>query len=372
MSRAYTPALTVDENVKVEKVRELPLPGKSLVELGDRVEADTVVLEAELPGDLTILHMAERIGFDAKEVCKHSSFSKGQRIEKGELLCEIPSLFGLLKSQLHSPTSGSVEFFTELNAHLGLRHESSRLAVSAYIGGEVTAVEDGKSVTISTSASLIQGIFGVGGECFGTILALDAPADLKVDAGALRKHSELKGKVIIGGSSFSKNAIEYAANNGAVGIVTGSIDAATLADYVGREIGVSITGDEDVPTTLLVTEGFGELAMAERVRVLAKKLDGKPASLNGATQVRAGATRPEVIVTNNSGDSEKSSALAKPLEVGAAVRIIRVPYFGKLAEVVELPQDAELIPSGAKVRVLRARLENGEIVSVPRANVELV
>jgi hypothetical protein len=60
------------------------------------------------------------------------------------------------------------------------------------------------------------------------------------------------------------------------------------------------------------------------------------------------------------------------LEIGTTIRLIREPYFGRLGKVAELPPELEEIPSGAKVRVLRADLPGGERVTVPRANVEIV
>jgi len=39
----------------------------------------------------------------------------------------------------------------------------------------------------------------------------------------------------------------------------------TLRQYVGYDIGVAITGQENVPMTLILTEGFGELPMARRI-----------------------------------------------------------------------------------------------------------
>ncbi len=48
--------------------------------------------------------------------------------------------------------------------------------------------------------------------------------------------------------------------------------------------------------TLVITEGFGKMAMAHRTFDLLKSKQGMKASVNGATQIRAGVMRPEVIV----------------------------------------------------------------------------
>jgi hypothetical protein len=120
--------------------------------------------------------------------------------------------------------------------------------------------------------------------------------------------------------------------------------------------------------------------MADRTFNLLTSLAGREASLSGATQIRAGVIRPEVIVADDPRDFDAATSSAVldeddafSLGIGTAIRIIREPYFGKLATVSALPPQLVRIGSGAEVRVLDATLnENGATVTVPRANVEIV
>jgi len=63
---------------------------------------------------------------------------------------------------------------------------------------------------------------------------------------------------------------------------------------------------------------------------------------------------------------------AQMLDIGSAVRIIREPYFGRLGTVVELPPELMEIESGTHARVLKAKLDDGTVAVVPRANVEII
>ena len=65
---------------------------------------------------------------------------------------------------------------------------------------------------------------------------------------------------------------------------------------VRRKSADAITGQEEKGITLVVTEGFGDLAMAERTFELLRGCAGMRASVNGATQIRAGVLRPEIII----------------------------------------------------------------------------
>jgi hypothetical protein len=376
MSQAYTPGLEVSEFAEVIKRRELPLPGKALVAAGARVEATTEVLAADLPGELDIVRIADRLGLEADQVLGGMKVTVGQDVKRGDVLCEIKSFFGWFSSAVKAPCSGTVEFFTESNAHLGLRQPSKPLKIRAYVAGTVEEVEEGKAVSIRAEGAFFQGVFGVGGETLGEIFVLDCPADGEVTEEMLKKSAEmLEGKILIGGKNFTIDALQHAARSGARGVVTGSVDAQTLSAFVGHEIGVSITGDEDVPFTFIITEGFGALPISQRILQLAIRLNGRQASVNGATQVRAGAMRPEVIVPRNPSEKESGGAVApataKILQIGSSVRLIRVPYFGLFGTVSKLPHDPVAVASGAVVRVAHVRLDDTREVIVPRANIEL-
>jgi hypothetical protein len=61
------------------------------------------------------------------------------------------------------------------------------------------------------------------------------------------------------------------------------------------------------------------------------------------------------------------------LEKGAFVRIIREPYFGKIAQIIDLPEDPTIIPTESKVRVAKIKmLDTNEEIIYPRANIELI
>ncbi len=170
-------------------------------------------------------------------------------------------------------------------------------------------------------------------------------------------------------------AIQKAKEVGAAAVVSGGMDDEDLKDFLGYDLGVAITGNEDVGLTVIVTEGFGEIAMAVRTYNLLRNREGDTAAVNGATQIRAGVMRPEIIIPLTEAEKAKE---AEPehsggfLEIGIPVRIIRDPYFGLIGEVSGLPAEPAVLGSGSKARVLEVQLDSGESVTIPRANVELI
>ena len=74
---------------------------------------------------------------------------------------------------------------------------------------------------------------------------------------------------------------------------------------------------------------IGQIDMAPRTYALLKKHAGARASINGATQIRAGVIRPEVIIPIAGATPLADAATeTKGMDAGSPVRIIRNPYFG--------------------------------------------
>ncbi|MCW5943390.1 MAG: hypothetical protein KIS66_14255 [Fimbriimonadaceae bacterium] len=371
MATAYTPGLTVSKDVVVRRMRRLPIKGETLVALGERVEPDKVVARAMIPGPLQTIKLAELMGVEPREVGHFFKFKVGDPIEKGTVVAETKGLFGMFKSTVVSEHTGTVETVSEITGHILIREPSTPVEITAYIEGAVSQVLPAEGAEIETRGAMVQGIFGIGGERFGPIrVAVESHRDL-LEAANIQASDA--GKILVGGKGLTLAALRRAAEVGAAGVVAGGIRDADLTEFLGYDIGVAITGQEDVNTTLVVTEGFGYLDMAERTFRLLRELEGKRGSVNGATQIRAGVIRPEVIVplaTHTGSGAEAGQATS--LDLGTPIRVIREPYFGRLGKVTKLPAELVEVESGTLVRVLNAELENGDDVVVPRANVEII
>jgi len=370
MGTAYTPGLKVTSRATIRKTRRLPLKGEVLVNTGDLVQPDTVVARTDLPGIMQTIRVAEILGVDASEVERVLRVRVGDKVQRGDIVAETTSFFGLLKNDCKSPIDGTVELISPVSGHVGVRFKPTPVEVAAYLQGKVTDVIPQEGVVVETAGALIQGIFGVGGERLGELKVVVTGPDQIIEEAAITEG--LAGKVIVGGSNISGEALRKAAEVGVEGVVVGGIIDKDLIEYLGHDIGVAITGQEKVRTTLIVTEGFGIIRMAHRTFDLLKSLEGRQASINGATQIRAGVIRPEIVVPSEKGLDEIIPDDEQSLDVGTKIRVIREPYFGVLGKVTALPPEPVVIESGAKVRILEAELETGERASVPRANVEII
>ena len=373
MAHAYTPGLKVTAGTVIKKERRLPLKGKVLASVGDEVTADTIVARTELPGDVQPLNLAGILGVSPQDIDGCLLKNPGDTIEKGEILAETKGFFGLMKTQVKSPIGGMVESISSVTGQAILRNPPTPVEVDAYIDGKVTQIYEGEGVVVETYGTFVQGIFGIGGEVKGVIVSLvkSSKDPLKTDMIT----DDLKGKIIVGGSLVTVDVIKKAVEIGCAGIVVGGIWDHDLKEFLGYDIGVAITGTEEKGITVIITEGFGEMPMAEKTFNLLKDSKGKKASINGATQIRAGVMRPEIVIQIKERKAEvsaKKAKVSKGLEIGSAIRIIRDPHFGMIGKVINLPPELQKIETEAKARVLEVEIKNGEKTIVPRANVELI
>jgi len=279
----------------------------------------------------------------------------------------------LFTSSCRAKIDGTIENVSSITGQVLLRGAPIPVEVKAYLEGEVTDVYPREGVEVKCWGSFVQGIFGIGGETHGEIKVVSKDNKAVLDEKDITP--ELKGKVIIGGSLVTAAALNKAIAVGVRGIVVGGFNDKDLRDFLGYDLGVAITGNEDKGITLVVTEGFGQINMADHTYALLKSKEGCLACINGATQIRAGVIRPEVVIPlaeGKMGADEGTKASSHGLEVGSPIRVIRHPYFGVIGKVTNLPSPLQKLESESMARVLEVELEDGRRAVIPRANVELL
>ena len=373
MANAYTPGLRVTEATILRKERRLPLPGHVHVEVGQRVVAHDLVASTELPGNVTTVNVARALNVPPEEIGNHMLKREGDSVEAGELIAEVKAMWGLFHATATAPVSGTIEAMSTVTGQVLVRGEPLPVQVDAYVAGSVVEVMGDDGVVIETTCAYLQGIIGVGGEVYGPLTVIAQSPEDVLDADAIS--DACAGKVIVGGSLVTAAALKKAVAVRAQGIVVGGISDQDLDEFLGYPLGVAITGSERKGITLVITEGFGRIRMAERSFSLLRTRQGQETSINGTTQIRAGVMRPEVIIPYAEGQAPSVAAVAAQgggMQIGSPIRLIRDPYFGQLATVAALPEELRQIETEAMVRVLVAELGDGQKVEVPRANVELV
>jgi hypothetical protein len=372
MAHSYTPGLTVSETAVLRKKRLLPIPGTVTAKVGDAVSADTVVATTELAGKVQVVNVANLLGAAPDEVRDYLVKKEGDPVTADEVIAENKPFIKWFKTEVRSPILGKVESISTVTGQVLLREPPRALSLLAYVDGRVVEVHPKQGLTVETTASLVQGIFGIGGETWGDLVM----AVQKPDEALTPTHltPDMKGKIVVGGSFLGADVMMRAKEIGVAALVVGGVHDKDLRALLGYDLGVAITGTERVGFTLVITEGFGMIPMAAKTFALLKRHVGQKASISGATQIRAGVIRPEIIIPKSGERASSESAGAarqEGIRVGAQVRVIRDPLFGRIGTVKALPHDLKQIETESHVRILEVDLE-GKSVVIPRANVEMI
>jgi hypothetical protein len=372
MGHAYTPGLTVTERTTVRKRRLLPIPGTVTAKQGDAVTADSVIAWTELPGKVHSVNVANLLGIAPDEIREYLIRKDGEPVQKDEVIAENKPFIKFLKTEVRSPIHGTVDTVSTVTGQVLLREPPRRLELLAYIDGTVVEAHPQQGVTVEASCTLVQGIFGVGGETWGEIrMAVAAPDDaLAPDT----LTSGMKGKIVVAGSFLGADTLARAREVGVAALIVGGIHDKDLRALLGYDLGVAITGTEKIGITVVLTEGFGTIPMAAKTFALLSRHQGQKASVSGATQIRAGVIRPEIIIP--AADRARAEAAAAAgrggIQIGDQVRIIRDPLFGRIGQVSALPSDLRQIETESHVRVLEVGFPDKTRAVIPRANVEII
>ncbi|MBD3221775.1 hypothetical protein GF314_11095 [bacterium] len=361
----------VEPRAVLERRRELPIRGRVLLEVGDRVDRDTVVASARTRGAMHTVNAAVQLDIPGAELPRSMLRAVGDEVAAGEPLARSRGFFGLLASECRAPVAGTIAAVSAHTGRILLEEPGDLVEVRAFLPGIVTACEPERGVTVAGWAARVAGVFGVGGEVAAELVPAVGRADATLEAAALdERHA---GTILLGGAVVDAAALARATELGVAGLVTGGVHDAALARWLGRETVLADTTGLAAPFTLVIVGGFGRVPMTEETFDLLRSHAGRVVGLSGHTRVRAGALRPEAIVPLDEVPDARPAATRPPaLSPGCTVQVVRAPWFGHRGRVGALPDEPVRVESGARCLVAHVDLDAGVTAVVPRANLEVL
>lgn len=169
MSQSYTPGLKVTPRCRWRSRRSLPLAGNVLVHFGQQVTAQQIVAETQLPGPAVPINLARLIGVTPGELPSRLLREVGDDVTSAEPIARTKGLFGFFEREFPSPATGVLESVSKVTGQIIIRGEPLAVRVKAYLTGTVAEVLPQNGVVVETEAAVVQGIFGIGGEAYGTL-----------------------------------------------------------------------------------------------------------------------------------------------------------------------------------------------------------
>jgi hypothetical protein len=224
--------------------------------------------------------------------------------------------------------------------------------------GTVTQVIPDRGAEITTHGALVQGVWGNGRVDAGLMLSLISAPDEVLMPG--RVDVSMRGSVLLGGILEDSAVLQSAAELPIRGLILGSMSP-TL---------ISLALQMRYP--ILVIDGFGHRPMNSAAFKLLSTSIKREVTLNTEGFNRFTGTRPEVIIPLPISQEPIMPRDMEIFAVGQQVCLRRAPHLGEVGSITALREELTVFPSGLRAPAAQVKLESGEEVTIPLANLEVL
>lgn len=364
-------------------ITEVKSPCHGFVEYISKTKGRIIIREdPRFAKPMSVVPAASRLGIRPRFLKMFSTVKEGDLVYEGKVIATTDG-----REYIYAPISGVVQRICSLTGTITIVKPIKITKLLAHIGGRVGKIIPNYGAVIDTFGAYIQGVFGIGRETFGELLMVSG--DPQEPLCGERIDGAVKDKILVCGSFAPFESINRAREKGAVGLITGGMNQLDLVHLSGKELTPEPMNSEHSDFTIVILEGFGEIAMNQKAWEILSQRAGKVASINGTTQIRAGVRRPEIIIGIQDGSSDavmdegskvpvvSQDTLEVPfvtyadLCLGDRVRCTRPPYFGLWGTIKALPVLPQKIECEAVLEVAEVELDDGTRITVPQANLEV-
>ncbi|MDP8201531.1 MAG: glutamate mutase L [Candidatus Tenebribacter burtonii] len=237
------------------------------------------------------INIAKRLNVLPKQIKAYMKKSEGDFVYAGDTLASrVFDKNTALPSIVSSPTTGTIKDVNLKTGIVTVQYDKEPYQLKAGITGKVKRIVEKTSAIISYSGLTLKGIIGFGAEANGKLKYIESISEIENCS---------NDDILVFTQKIDNEILNMAIIQKINGIIAPSIDSIDLVQFIGKEIGVALTGNEDIPFPLIITEGFGNFEMNDGYQKTFSENNGKDIYINGHTQIRAGVTRPKIIVMDS-------------------------------------------------------------------------
>jgi hypothetical protein len=338
---------------KIRRERLLPVPGRVLVRRGQKVGVTDVIAEAKLNPEHVLLNVARGLGLSENQADQYLQCKAGMQVSQGDVLA---GPVGVAKRVVRASKNGRV--LVAGGGQILLEMDVSPYELKAGIPGMVVSLVDERGAVIEAVGALIQGVWGNGRIDFGIMVGQLKTSDATLTADAL--DVSLRGSIILGGHCEDAEVLKTAANLPLRGLVLSSMNPALLPLA------------ERVKVPIVIIEGFGQLPMNSAAFKLLTTNERREVAINAQPWDPTTGMRPEIIIPLPATVEPDLPPETDNFKAGQQVRVIRAPGLGRIGSIVELQPGAVPLPSGVSAPAAQVKMENGENILLPLANLEVL
>ncbi len=336
----------------IMRTRLLPVEGKIIAGVGQKVNPTDTVAEAIVGRKHVIIDLTQKLGVSQRQAAKLVKVKKGQKVAKDDLLAEPQGLFG---KEITAPADGMV--VATGSGKIVLETGGAIFELLAGIPGTVAQTIGSRGVIIKATGGVVQGLWGNGKLNSGMLQNLMNGPDDVFDP-ALIDVSQ-RGNILMGGHVDNQKVFQNAADLSVRGLIVSSLSpgllaAATQAAY-----------------PILVLEGFGRRPLNSSAYKLLSTNVQREVSLNAEIPNRQNNARPEVFIPLPISQEPPEPREAETFAPGQVVRVVYLSQPSRLGTIIQL-QSLGTLSSGIKTSAAEVRLESGEQILAPLTNLEVL
>jgi hypothetical protein len=336
--------------------RLLPVPGVVTVRLNQRVSASDVVAEGRWAREHLLLDVGRKLGVSTSVADRLIRCNVDDKLAVNALIASKASTGGVFRREVRSPQDGRVVLVG--GGRVLMEVGEVNVELRAGLPGQVMKIIPDRGVAIQTTGALVQGVWGNGRIETGMLVNLMEKSDSMIEAGRL--DGSLRGSVILAGMLSDADVLHAAAELPVRGLILSSMHPSLIPLALVMRY------------PILVMEGFGSFPMNSAAYRLLTTIANPEATVNAETFDRYSGGRPEVIVPLPVSVEPAPPNDLETFASGQQVLLRAVPYIGRIASIIRLRPGLTTLPSGLRVPAADVRMENGEEILVPLANMEVV
>lgn len=235
------------------------------------------------------VHVAKMLGVPPWQIVIHKKEDIGLGISviKGQALASR-IVRGFRTMFVEAPIYGRITDISYTKGTITISPIFKSRYITAFLKGTVTDIVPGKAVDITGLATLLNGIWGMGGEGYGPLHNIE---------GDLTGGLDLPGNSVIAvKGTATVEGLEHARESGVRAVILRYFGSADLMAFAGGIKNMGITGDEDLPFPVVLIEGFRPGPQVHESFKVLKDGEGLICSVRGSTHIRAGVIRPEILI----------------------------------------------------------------------------
>ncbi len=337
----------------IRRERLLPVPGRILARMDQKVLPLDVIAEAHFGQKHAFVNVARTLGVPPDTADKLVVCKVGERIQKGQVIARRA---GLIRKVVGSPHDGRVIVIG--GGQILLEGGEGTFELVPRIPGIVTRLIPERGVEITVNGAWVQGVWGNGQVNIGLMLPLlSAPDEALV---AARLDISLRGSVLLAGFCGEADVLRAIDDLPARGLILGSMSPFLIPVAM------------QVHYPIMVTDGFGHRPMNSASYKLLMANSKHEVTINAEPYDRNAGTRPEVIIPLLVSQESPAPTTVEEFSPGQQVCVRRPPHSGEVGTLVVLRPGLTALPSGLRVPVGEVLLEGGQQVIVPLANLEVL